>query len=98
MIADGIRGLSVSRRGGGRPAGGSWGLWGRLLGELVPAVRLPFAPGEAVAGSMVSLAELSLRGSLAVVFFRGVASGQHDRMGVGGGSVEDARLGGVAGA
>ena len=31
-------------------AGGSSGLGGRVLGQLVPGVRLPFAPGELLPG------------------------------------------------
>jgi peroxiredoxin len=37
-------------------------------------VRLSFAPGEVLPGSVVSLAELARRGSLAVFFYGGVAS------------------------
>jgi peroxiredoxin len=58
----------------GRSAGGSSGLWARLVGLGAPALRLPFAPGEALDGSVVSLAELARRVSLAVFFYGGVAS------------------------
>lgn len=44
----------------------------RLRGVEAPAVRLPFAPGESLPGSMVSLAELGRRSSLAVLFYGGL--------------------------
>ncbi len=86
------------RKSGGQARGreyGRWwcsGLWGRLLDEPAPALRLPFAPGEALPGSMVSFAELSRRRSLAVVFSCGVVSGGAGEGRVGGVGVEDARL------
>jgi peroxiredoxin len=55
-------------------AAGSSGLRGRLVGVQAPAVRLPFAPGEPLPGSVVSLAELARRDSLAVFFYGGIAS------------------------
>jgi peroxiredoxin len=41
----------------------------RLLGKPAPGIRLPFAPGETDAGSMVSLADLAGNHSLAVSFY-----------------------------
>jgi peroxiredoxin len=58
----------------GSSTGGSSGLRERLVGVQAPALRLPFAPGEVLQGSMVSLAELARRDSLAVFFYGGVAS------------------------
>jgi peroxiredoxin len=76
--------MNVRGVGAGRPlvlsvgcegsTGGSSGLRARLVGVQAPSVRLPFAPGEALPGSMVSLAELARRDSLAVFFYGGVAS------------------------
>jgi peroxiredoxin len=65
--------------------GDSRGLSWRLRGMEAPAVRLPFAPGKALPGSMVSLAELARRHSLAVFFYGGVISNS-----AGGGRDEDA--------
>jgi peroxiredoxin len=76
MIGGGAaRGGLVFSAGSGGPIGGLHGWWWRLCGVAAPAVRLPFAPGELHEGSMVSLAELARRRSLAVFFYRGLGSG-----------------------
>jgi len=76
MIGEGMAGGGlVFSAGCGGPVGGLHGLWWRLCGVAAPAVRLPFAPGELLEGSMVSLAELARRSSLAVFFYRGLGSG-----------------------
>jgi peroxiredoxin len=76
MIGGGVaRGGLVLSAGSGGPVGGLHGLWWRLCGGAAPAVRLPFAPGELHEGSMVSLAELARRRSLAVFFYRGPGAG-----------------------
>jgi peroxiredoxin len=82
---------SLVLRGNRREAsvGDSSGLWRCLPGEQVPALRLSFAPGEVLPGSMVSLADLARRRSLAVFFYSGVVS---ERVGEGGAGVEDARV------
>lgn len=69
------RGRLVWPGGSGGPIGGLHGWWWRLCGVAAPAVRLPFAPGELHEGSVVSLAELARRRSLAVFFYRGLGSG-----------------------
>jgi peroxiredoxin len=74
-----VRGLSVGplvlRASSGGSAGASSELSSRLVGVRAPVSRLPFAPGEPLPGSMVSLAELARRDSLAVFFYGGIASG-----------------------
>lgn len=70
----------------GSSTGGSSGRE-RLVGVQAPALRLPFAPGEVLPGSVVSLAELARSGSLAVFFYGGVASkgaarGRRRRVGI----------------
>jgi len=71
MIVEGgvVAAASVLRAGSEGSACGSPALSWRLRGVRAPAVRLPFAPGEALPGSMVSLAELARRRSLAVFFY-----------------------------
>jgi peroxiredoxin len=83
--------LVLQARGEGSP-GGSSGLRSRLLGEPAPTSRLPFAPGEVLPGSLVSLSELSRRRSLAVFFYSGSASGDAGEGQVEGAGVEDDRV------
>lgn len=66
----------VLSAGYGGSMGGSVEWWARLVGVRAPAVRLPFAPGEPLPGSMVSLAELACRDSLAVLFYSGAGEGK----------------------
>jgi peroxiredoxin len=73
-VPGGSAGSLVLSAGFGGSTGGSSEWWARLVGMRAPAVRLPFAPGEALPGSVVSLAELARRDSLAVFFYSGVAS------------------------
>jgi peroxiredoxin len=80
------------RTDSGGPVCGSSELSARLRGVEAPRLRLPFAPGEVLPGSIVSLAELSRRRSLVVFFYGGIAwegAGQDPAGGVG---VEGARL------
>jgi peroxiredoxin len=72
--------------------GGSPEWWSRLLGVPAPVVRLPFAPGEVLPGSTVSLAELSRRRSLAVFFYGGVVSRSAGEGRAEEADVDDARL------
>jgi peroxiredoxin len=64
----------------------------RLLGVSAPVVRLPFAPGEPLAGSVLSLADLARRRSLAVLFYGGVAAESAGERQVG--VVQDVRMDG----
>jgi len=74
---------------------GSSGLWRRLPGERVPALRLPFAPGEVLPGSTISLADLARRRSLAVLFYADVVPDETGESRAGGRQdLEDARLAG----
>jgi peroxiredoxin len=59
----------LAKAAAGGSVSGSGGLWGRLLGVRAPDVGLPFAPGEVVPGSVVSLAELARNHSLVVCFY-----------------------------
>jgi peroxiredoxin len=74
MSVRGVGAGSLMLSGCGGATGGSSEWWAGLVGVRAPAVRLPFAPGEELPGSMVSLAELARSDSLAVFFYRGVAS------------------------
>lgn len=76
--------------GCGGSTGGSPDWSERLVGVWAPVVRLPFAPGEPLPGSMVSLAELARLGSLAVFFYRGVVSEGVAQSGGGGVGIETA--------
>jgi peroxiredoxin len=69
-----VGGSLVLSAGCGGSTGGSSEWWERLIGVRAPALRLPFAPGEVLPGSVVSLAELARRDSLAVFFYGGVTS------------------------
>jgi hypothetical protein len=73
-VPGGSAGSLVLSAGFGGSTGGSSEWWARLVGMRAPTVRLPFAPGETLPGSVVSLAELARRDSLAVFFYSGVAS------------------------
>ncbi len=81
--------LRASCEGSTGGSSSSSGLWPRLFGVLAPGVRLPFAPGEPLPGSVVSLAELSRHRSLAVFFYGGVVSrGDGEGVGLEGARVE----------